>query len=212
VESELSAASTALRLSTTIKAVVDDAFIDSTSSSSSSSSSSSTSSIRASKAVEEQSESSLLQFYHSNHEVVDEVVNRLQQRREMKDDVDDDDDDDDASKRKQVTWVELVHGGLPIDDGDGDDSGSKGKALDASPTCTSEELQVFDRWIERIHNAAQTGTFMMVITQGSLQPAKLLASQKLRSRWEQAAIRRKQALAGMLSMMIAAVMIMMACW
>jgi len=207
MESELSAASTALRLSTSIKAVVDDAFIDSTTSSSSSS-------IRASKAVEEQLESSLLQLCHSSHAVVDEVVKRLQQRREMKDD-DDDDDDDDARKRKQVTWVELVHGGLPIDDdddGDDDDSGSKEKVLDASPTCTSEELQVFDRWIERIHDAAQTGTFMMVITQGSLQPAKLLASQKLRSRWEQAAIRRKQALAGMLSMMIAAVMIMMACW
>ena len=111
--------------------------------------------------------------------------------------------------------VELVHGGLPIDDDDGDDddSGSKEKVLDASSSCTSEKLQVFDRWIERIHDAAQTGTFMMVITQGSLQPAKLLASQKLRSRWEQAAIRRKQALAGMLTMMIAAVMmIMMACW
>jgi len=204
MESELSAASTALRLSTTIKIVVDDAFIDNSSSSSSSTS------IRASKAVEEQLESSLLQLCHSNHAVVDEVVKRLQQRREMKDD-DDDDDDDDARKRKQVTWVELVHGGLPIDD-DGDDSESKEKVLDASPSCTSEKLQVFDRWIERIHNAAQTGTFMMVITQGSLQPAKLLAAQKLRSRWEQAAIRRKQALAGMLSMMIAAVMIMMACW
>jgi hypothetical protein len=208
MESELSAASTALRLSTSIKAVVDDAFIDSTTSSSSSSSSTS-SSIRASKAVEEQPKSSLLQLYHSNRSVVDEVVKRLQQRPEMKDDVDD--DDDDARKRKQVTWVELVHGGLPIDD-DGDDSESKEKVLDASPSCTSEKLQVFDRWIERIHNAAQTGTFMMVITQGSLQPAKLLAAQKLRSRWEQAAIRRKQALAGMLTMMIAAVMIMMACW
>jgi hypothetical protein len=195
---------------------VDAAFLDNTISSSrsrcSSSSSSSSSSIKASEAVEAQLESSLLQLCHSNHAVVDEVVERLRRQREAK-------NDNDARKRKQLTWVELVHGGLPIDDGhddDGHDDGdddceSKENALDASPTCTSEELQVFDRWIERIHDAAQTGTFMMVITQGSLQPAKLLASQKLRSRWEQAAIRRKQALAGMPSMMIA-VMMMMACW
>ena len=51
--------------------------------------------------------------------------------------------------------------------------------MDASPTCTSEELQVFDRWIERIHDAAQTGTFIMVITQGSLQPAKPEATQSM---------------------------------
>ena len=132
-------------------------------------------------------ESPSLQLCRSNATVINEVENRLRQV-------------DSRTEGKHVTWVELVHEGLygNSDEDAQEKSGNKdaGNYGRSSTSPASSELEAYDGWIERIHAAAPSGTFMMIITQGSLLSVKMLAARKLHARWEQTALRKKQAIAG----------------
>uniref|UniRef100_A0A7S3HDU8 Exonuclease domain-containing protein n=1 Tax=Spumella elongata TaxID=89044 RepID=A0A7S3HDU8_9STRA len=166
------------------------------------------------------------QLRHQRHGTTEEAVTyALQDLNTLSSSCQDNDGDGITSMKKSLTIVEMCCGDemQPEDDAHsmhsasdagynaydqdysgGEESGTEGKEkeeeesfLRGPPRRVLTGLARIDHYAQQLLQAAPANTLLLVVTQGNFKAMRQLASRKLRNRWEQAALKRKQSLVGL---------------